>query len=205
MGGGGFRPPDSGLGQNPPSGVVVYYSLASKPKGDVTLEFLDAGGKFVKKFSSKAPPPKAEQPGTQPEDEESPRIPAGPSRVPAETGMNRFVWDLRYPDATTFPGLIMWAASVRGPFIVPGTYQVRLTADGNAQTRSFEVRKDPRLSTTPQEYARQLELALQIRDRCAPKTTIFATPGTASRRGLSVQSAKVRISISDRVSEVRPT
>ncbi len=90
---------------------------------------------------------------------------AGSQRAPAEAGLNRFVWDLRYADATTFPGLIMWAASVRGPMIAPGSYQVRLTADGRTQTQTFEVRKDPRLSTTPQDYARQLELALQIRDK----------------------------------------
>ena len=120
----------------------------------------------MKKFSSKAPPPKPAQPSEAAEEEdEFPRFQPGQSRAPTEVGLNRFVWDLRYPDATTFPGLIMWAASVRGPFIVPGTYQVRLTVDGQSQTQSFEVRKDPRLSTTPQEYARQLELALQIRDK----------------------------------------
>lgn len=59
----------------------------------------------------------------------------------------------------------MWAGSVRGPLIVPGSYQVRLTVDDQTQTQKFEVLKDLRLSTTPQDYARQLELALQIRDK----------------------------------------
>ena len=59
--------------------------------------------------------------------------------------MNRFVWNLRYPDATSFPGLIMWAGSVTGPPASPGTYQVRLTVDGKSQTQPFEVKKDPRL------------------------------------------------------------
>ena len=161
-GGGGFRPPDSGLGQNPASGAVVYYSFAAKPKEDITLEFLDASGNLLKKFSSKAPP-KVEQPSA--EEEEFIPLRAGSEKAPTEAGLNRFVWDLRYPDAATFPGLIMWAASVRGPLISPGTYQVRLTADGKTQTQKFDVRKDPRLSTTPQEYARQLELARQILDK----------------------------------------
>jgi hypothetical protein len=164
-GGGGFRPPDPATGQNPPNGTVVYYSLAAKPKSDVTLEFLDPNGKLIKKFTSKALPPKHHDPDAEEDDDDFPRARPGADRVPAEAGMNRFVWDLRYPDATTFPGLIMWAASVRGPFAVPGTYQVRISADGHTQTQKFEVRKDPRLSTTPQDYARQLELALQIRDK----------------------------------------
>ena len=40
-------------------------------------------------------------------------------------GMNRFTWDMRYPDARDFPGLIMWAGSTRGPLAPPGKYQVR--------------------------------------------------------------------------------
>jgi hypothetical protein len=79
--------------------------------------------------------------------------------------MNQFVWTLRYPDATTFPGLIMWAAGVQGPRVSPGRYQVRLTVDGQTQTQPFEVKADPRLKTTPEEYAKQLSLALQIRDK----------------------------------------
>ncbi len=49
--------------------------------------------------------------------------------------------------------------------MVPGKYTVRLTVDGKAQTQTFLVQKDPRLTTTPQEYLSQLELELQIRDK----------------------------------------
>ena len=79
--------------------------------------------------------------------------------------MNRFVWNLRYPDATSFPGMIMWAGNLIGPRVSPGPYQVRLTVDGKSQTQSFEVKKDPRLQTTPEDFAKQLTLALQIRDK----------------------------------------
>jgi hypothetical protein len=142
---------------------VVYFSFEKKPTDEVTLEFLDNSGKLIRKFSSK-PPPKQEAAGGE-EEEDFPRRPAGADRVPSEAGLNRFVWDLHYPDATTFPGLIMWAGNVRGPAIVPGSYQVRLTANGKSQTERFEVKKDPRLATTPDEYARQLEVALQIHNK----------------------------------------
>jgi hypothetical protein len=72
---------------------------------------------------------------------------------------------MRYPDATTFPGMILWAGSTSGPTIPPGVYTVKLTADGKSQTQTFEVKKDPRLSTTPEDYAKQVTLALQIRDK----------------------------------------
>ena len=160
--GGGGRGAVPGVGQNPPAGAVVYYWLKDQPKGEVTLEFLDASGKLVKKFSSKETP----RPQAGPEDgEENPFRGAPPARLTAQAGMNRFVWNLRYPDAVTFPGLIMWAGSVTGPRVAPGKYQVRLTTEGKTETQSFEVKKDPRLDTTPDDYARQLSLSLQIRDK----------------------------------------
>jgi photosystem II stability/assembly factor-like uncharacterized protein len=159
---GGGRGP-AAVGENPPAGAVVHYWL--KGRGDVTLEFLDAAGKIVNTYSSKAP---AARPAAAPEDEggeENPFRGAPPPRVTANAGMNRFVWNLRYPDATTFPGLIMWAGNVTGPRVPPGKYTVRLTVDGKSQSETFELKKDPRLSTTPEEYAKQISLALQIRDK----------------------------------------
>jgi photosystem II stability/assembly factor-like uncharacterized protein len=167
FGGGGRGGGGGAMGQNPPSGAAIYYWLKNQPKGEVTLEFLDAQGKLVKKFSSQAPglegtPPQGPPSG---EEEENPFRGGPPPRVATAVGMNRFVWNLRYADATTFPGLIMWAGAVTGPRVSPGTYQARLTADGKSQTQSITVKKDPRLETTPEEYAKQLALALQVRDK----------------------------------------
>jgi photosystem II stability/assembly factor-like uncharacterized protein len=151
------------VGENPPAGAVVHYWL--KGRGEVTLEFLDAAGKIVNTYSSKAP---AARPAAAQEEEggeENPFRGAPPPRVTSGAGMNRFVWNLRYPDATTFPGLIMWAGNVTGPRVPPGKYTVRLTVDGKSQSETFELKKDPRLSTTPEEYAKQISLALQIRDK----------------------------------------
>ncbi len=164
MPGGGFTPPSTAsVGSNPPAGVSIWYHLKEKPKGDVTLEILDSAGKPVKKFSSKAP---EGQTGAPAGGEEGSFSGGGAvARVPAEKGLNRFVWDLRYPDAARFQGLIMWAGSVSGPRAMPGAYQVRLAVDGKTMTESFELKKDPRISTTPDEFARQFELQMKIRDK----------------------------------------
>ncbi len=159
---GGFRlAPNAPRGQNPPAGAVVYYSFRDKPQGEVTLEFLDSSDKLIRKFSSTQAEKRTEPAPGDEDEEEAPRRPRA-ERVPAEAGLNRFVWDLRYPDATSFPGMILWAGGVRGPAVVPGTYKVLLTVDGKSQVQTFEVKKDPRLATTPEDYARQLEVALQI-------------------------------------------
>jgi len=152
-----------GVGENPPGGAVVYYSLKGSPK-DVKLEFLDGAGKVVNTYTNHEEGP-ARVTGTpaQIEEEEAPRAPV--QRAPAQAGMNRFIWNLRYPDAVSFPGMILWAGSLTGPRVAPGKYQVRLTVDGKTQTQSFEVKKDPRLATTSEEYAKQVSLAIQLRDK----------------------------------------
>jgi len=63
--------------------------------------------------------------------------------------------------------MILWSARAEtGPTAVPGTYQVRLTANGQTLTRSFTVRKDPRLTDiTDADLQAQFDLAIKIRDR----------------------------------------
>ena len=78
--------------------------------------------------------------------------------VTTDVGLNRFIWDTRHSDAVRFPGMILWAGETRGPKIAPGTYQVKLTVDGKTITQSFDVKADPRLTTTPADYAKQTEL-----------------------------------------------
>ena len=157
------RSRDAAIGENPAAGATIYYWLKEAPKGEVKLEFFDSTGKQVNEYSSK----KVEHPGGNEggEDEEEGFAPPPPARVSAQAGLNKFNWNLHYPDATTFPGLIMWAGGVQGPRVAPGHYMVRLTVDGKTQQQSFEVKADPRLKTTPEEYAKQLSLALQVRDK----------------------------------------
>ncbi len=161
MPGGGFRLPGAAaVGQNPAAGVTVYYNLKSKPSGEVSLEFLDASGAVVRKFSTKDVPATP----AAPDAEEAFGGGPGP-RVPAEAGLNHFTWNMRHTDASRFPGLIMWAGSVNGPAAVPGAYSVRLTVDGKAYTETFAIKKDPRLKFTDADYAAQLKLGIEIRDK----------------------------------------
>jgi hypothetical protein len=148
----------AGAGANPPSGVVIFYLLEKKSPSDLKLRFLDASGKLVKEFSS-ADEPKVAVPVAEGE-ERAPEV-----KLPAAAGLNRFVWDMRYSDATGFPGLILWASNLRGPLVVPGNYTVELTVDGHTERQPFVIRKDPRASTTSDDFSKQLELQLQIRDK----------------------------------------
>ena len=78
-------------------------------------------------------------------------------------------WDLRYPGATEFPGLIMWAANSRGPIAPPATYQVRITADGQTASQSFAVRREPHVlkDVSDQDLREQFDLAMKVRDKAS--------------------------------------
>ncbi|MEW6455232.1 MAG: glycosyl hydrolase [Acidobacteriota bacterium] len=156
-----FMFPRANIGKNPPNGTIIYYYFKDKPEQEVKLEILDAKGNLVKTFTSM---PKDEQP-TIPEEIRIFFGEVGTQKVPADQGMNRFVWDLRYPDAVTVPGALLWAGTTRGAVAVPGTYQVRLKVGENSITQSFEVKQDPRIKTTAQEFQEQFDLLIKIRDK----------------------------------------
>jgi hypothetical protein len=154
--------PSATAGSNPPAGSVISYFFKEKPEGEVVLEFLDADGKVIRKFTSR---PAAREAGAG-EDAYAAYFGGGggAARVPAEAGMNRFVWNMRYPDAERVPGAILWSGSTIGPTAPPGAYEVRLTAGGKTMSRTWNWLKDPRLETTAKDFADQFALLLRIRD-----------------------------------------
>ena len=165
---GGFSqlPPTAKAGENLPNGVVVNYYLKQGPAKEVTLEFLDADGKVLRKFTGKAEkkPEGAAGETAEPEPEaDRPARRRGEPQVPVEIGLNKFVWNFRLPNATTLPGLIMWGGSLAGPRIPPGNYQVRLSVDGKIiGTERFAVKADPRLNVTQDDFQKQYDLMTKI-------------------------------------------
>jgi hypothetical protein len=165
-GGGGFPlGPTATVGRNPANGVVVYYSLKTKPGSDIQLEFLDGTGKSIRKFTGRATRPGGGEAAAGPPPGAGGFGGSGGAPITTDVGLNRFIWDMRYSEAARFPGMILWAGETRGPKIAPGVYQVKLTVDGNTFNQDFEVKADPRLTTTPADFAKQVELGLKIRDK----------------------------------------
>src|SRR4029077_14936744 len=112
-----------GIGQNPPSGVIVYYYLAQPPAQAVSLAFQDKSGKTIEEFSSAS-----STRGTV-------------NRVRTDSGLNRFVWGMRYPDAMGIDGgTYFLGGTLQGPAVPPGHYTVKLTVDGESHTQNFEIR-----------------------------------------------------------------
>ncbi|MGE3490301.1 MAG: glycosyl hydrolase [Vicinamibacterales bacterium] len=150
-----FKPADATRGLDRP--IVTYY-LKSQPKA-LTIDFLDAKGQVVRTVNGVPPP----APGTTPAGGGGGF--GGPQGAPMAAGMNRFTWDLNSTGIVTFPGMILWGATQNGPAVLPGTYQVRLTADGVVQTQSFAVLKHPLRPVPDADLMYQWTLASRIRDK----------------------------------------
>ncbi len=143
---GGYREPRKGEGENRPGGVLVHYYLKSvDDKTDVKLEFLTANGEVIKSYGNKAK--------------------ERPEQLTLKAGGNRFVWDMRYAGYKTFPGMVFYGSPNQGPKALPGMYKVRLTANGVTQEQEFEILKDPRVATTPEEFRTQFDYLTKVRDK----------------------------------------
>jgi photosystem II stability/assembly factor-like uncharacterized protein len=151
-----FKPANATRGLDRP--IVTYY-LKSQPK-QLTIDFLDARGQVVRSVNGN-PPRKPGEGAPGGEDD----FPRGPQGAPMAAGMNRFTWDLNSTGVVTFPGMILWGATQNGPAVLPGSYQVRLTADGVTQTQSFQILKHPLRPISDADLQFQFDLASRIRDK----------------------------------------
>jgi len=146
-------PLDEPAGQNPPDGAVLDFYLPPTVTGPVTLEILDASGNLVRRYASNDVPYATEAQLAQQ------IIPLYwlrmPLILPGGPGMHRWIWNLRYGTPIAghyeYPISAVPHATPRGPLgplARPGTYQVRLTANGKVFTAPLTIKMDPRVKAT---------------------------------------------------------
>jgi len=133
-------------GKNHHNGVKVFFNINQNLINDsasVSLEFFDSNKKLIKRFSS--------------DDKKNKLVLNGKK--------NSFVWNMRYDDAKGFDGLIMWAASLRGPKAAPGEYYVKLSVDKESMETNFTILKDPRSMSSNNDLKEQFDFLISIRDK----------------------------------------
>jgi hypothetical protein len=172
------------VGQNPPPGAVIYYSLKEEPKGETVIEILDASGNVVRKYSSNRTEDLDEP--LDPEDKKPEK------EIKSEAGLNRFLWDLRYQGASHVPDyyLFEYRDGSRGPMAMPGKYQVRLTVDGKSQTVPMELKLDPRVKVSQADLQKEFDLLIQIRDQLS---RVYDTVNQVEDVRLQVNGLKKRL------------
>jgi hypothetical protein len=150
----GFRQARSGSAE-------FLYTMASAPTDSVNVEILDAGGKVVRTM-----------------------------KATGRAGLNRATWDLRYdsptqigmrtvapdnPDIWAEPRfkdkdtrpVVHWGiegAMRAGPLASPGNFTVRVSANGQSQSKPFEVIRDPAIRSSDQDLAASTAAQVKIRD-----------------------------------------
>jgi hypothetical protein len=169
-------PIETPAGQNPPDGAILDYFLKSVPQDELTLTIYDESGAQIATYSSNAkpvdlPPPNVPDYWFQP-----------PATLPKAAGVNRFVWDLRYPAPPSLPygyfGELLGYTEYtfadhavpgltprqqpRGVLVVPGKYTIELHSGGQILRQILTIELDPRVRTSQTDLVAQRDLAIQI-------------------------------------------
>lgn len=133
-------------GTNHPGGAMIHFYLKNKPgeKDTITLEILGSDGAVIRTFSNKGKEDKL---------------------ADLKAGGNRFVWNLRYPNAKKFDGLILWSTNLNGPRVTPGDYRARLTLNGQSEEQPFTVLADPRAGARPEDFRQQFAFVKACYDK----------------------------------------
>ncbi len=153
-------PPEIPHGDNPPSGAILDYYLPQDASGPVVLEIVDSKGAVARRFSSDDKPQQINEKSlvitmdwVKPQPVLSPKA-----------GLHRFVWDLHYtPLAQGGRG----RRGGGGTWAAPGSYTVRLSAEGKTWTKPLTVRMDPRVKTTQAGLDEQFALSQRLANDAA--------------------------------------
>jgi photosystem II stability/assembly factor-like uncharacterized protein len=169
-------PIETPAGQNPPDGVILYYYLKTPQTDEITLTIFDGKGAEIERFSSE-PKPSAYLPANAPTYWFAPEV-----TLSKAVGINRFVWNLRYPPPLSLPygysGKLLEYTEYtladhavpgltprlqpRGPLVLPGKYIIELRVGGQTLRQALTVDLDPRVHASPADLSEQLDLAQQI-------------------------------------------
>jgi photosystem II stability/assembly factor-like uncharacterized protein len=147
-----FKPADAIRGI---SNLDLQYYLTEEADS-VTFEILDSNGNIITSFS-----------GDQPKYKRDPNIPwwqREPAKPTTAKGLNTYSWNLRFPGATTFEGMIIWSGRpANGPKAPLGNYKIRIKVDDYSETHNFEIKIDPNLKgITKEDLQEQFDLASKI-------------------------------------------
>ncbi len=133
----------AGVGKNPPSGSIIYYSFDAAPdlkNSPVSLQILTADGELLNTIKAGE----------------------GGSGLTTKAGLNRFVWNWQVAGmANKEPDL----ATYRAPLayrVQPERYTARLQVGDQSTSQSFEVLDDPRTPVNAADAARKQELLAAI-------------------------------------------
>lgn len=147
-----FKGSQKSRGVNPATGIVLYYNLPELEASEVlTLEVADASGKLIRSFSSVGDSTFSEWEG-------------GPSEEPTlskKKGLNRFVWNLRFPTIKGVAGVYI-ESNFDGHKAPPGKYTFTLKKGNQSMVTAARILPNPLYATSPKDYMEYDELMTKM-------------------------------------------
>ncbi len=136
-------------GANPQTRASVRFWLKEVPEdlSGSSITFRDTSGNAAKELVAK-PDSKLSQ-----------------QKLELVAGWNEVEWNLRYPSAETFDGLVLWGGGTQGPTAAPGEFQIEFKIGELTESTTFELRRDPRSSASDRELAEQFEFLWGVRNK----------------------------------------
>lgn len=143
----GGRGRDSGTNKSTAPTLDFYLSELPEEDQNVVVTIQDPSGNTITEYARKPDEEKKQE------------------KLNLKSGMNSLSWNMRYPSAETFDGLVLWLGGTQGPQAVPGTYPVILEIGDQTYETQFVINPDPRSQATPEDYQAQLDYLLGVRDK----------------------------------------
>jgi hypothetical protein len=135
-------------GDPKPLGPVFYFKLNEEPT-EIAIAILDKDGNEIRNYN-----------------EEEMMLNVG-TGADFNTGLNKFVWDMRINGVTGVPGR---PATTVIPIVPPGEYSVKLTVDGQSQSQDFNVFMNPKESYTQQQANDKFAFWMEMYDEAEGRT-----------------------------------
>jgi hypothetical protein len=137
-----FKGTDTFTGVNPANGVIVYYNLPKLADSvHVTLEIRDASGALVNTFTSKPDANHTSYDGGPP----------AAAVLSKAKGLNRFVWDMRYPIMAGVPNVYI-EGSYRGHKVSPGQYTLVMRYNNLEVKATCSILANPLYAVSTETY-----------------------------------------------------
>jgi hypothetical protein len=153
-------PADEPAGKNPPDGAIIDYYLKENSKDTVSLAIYDSLGNLVRRYTSKDNLYKIP-------DVNIPLYWVRPQQIlSTDSGSHRFLWDMHYTPLNVPPSYPIsaivgeTAPAPTSPWVLPGTYTVKLTAGGKVYTQPLLVKMDPRVKTSTDALLEQHDYSM---------------------------------------------
>ena len=174
---GGWGKPNTLLsGENHPNGVIINYYLKSLKKDDyLRIDIENKDGSLIRSFTNNKNFTKKNNTDkknlmvgnpvlSKPNDIDNELDSVNIGSLYPKSGGNRLIWDMRYPGFKSFDGMVLYSSPNVGPKVTPGKYNLKMTFNNTVITKELEIIKDPRVKTSQEDFEKQLEFLIEVRN-----------------------------------------